>query len=108
MPRADLANFLGTYTTYSPYRCVAIRSVWHVDRLSRSYYDGAMTEPSTPNSDSILAYSTSSPPEKHPRHLQVITSKWVPTKPCPTVIPEPHLLGEFPMTCYRCHLEADS
>src|SRR5436190_23825641 len=22
---------------------------------------------------------------------------------CPTKTPEPHLLGEFPMTCYRCH-----
>lgn len=28
--------------------------------------------------------------------------------PCPTTTPEPHDLGEFPMTCYRCHIEADS
>lgn len=27
---------------------------------------------------------------------------------CPTRTPEPHQLGEFPMTCYRCHVEADS
>lgn len=27
---------------------------------------------------------------------------------CPTRTPEVHHLGEFPMTCYRCHLEADS
>lgn len=27
---------------------------------------------------------------------------------CPTRVPEPHLLGEFPMTCYRCHIDADS
>ena len=27
---------------------------------------------------------------------------------CPTREPEPHGLGEFPMTCYRCHLEADA
>ena len=26
----------------------------------------------------------------------------------PTRTPEPHQLGEFPMTCYRCHIEADS
>lgn len=37
-----------------------------------------------------------------------VEEKWRPTKPCPTQIPEPHLLGEFPMTCYRCHIEADS
>lgn len=29
-------------------------------------------------------------------------------KVCPNKHPEPHLLGEFPMDCYRCHLEADS
>lgn len=28
--------------------------------------------------------------------------------PCPNKEPEPHLLGEFPMTCYRCHIYADS
>lgn len=33
---------------------------------------------------------------------------WTPTKPCPTKDPEPHLLGEFPMSCYACHVEADS
>jgi ribosomal protein S27AE len=27
---------------------------------------------------------------------------------CPAKTPEPHLLGEFPMTCYSCHVEADS
>ena len=27
---------------------------------------------------------------------------------CPTTTPEPHDLGEFPMTCYRCHIKADS
>jgi hypothetical protein len=27
---------------------------------------------------------------------------------CPTKTPEPHEAGEFPMTCYRCHIEADS
>jgi len=27
---------------------------------------------------------------------------------CPTRTPEVHELGEFPMTCYRCHLHADS
>lgn len=27
---------------------------------------------------------------------------------CPTRTPEPHQLGEFPMTCYRCHVDADS
>jgi hypothetical protein len=27
---------------------------------------------------------------------------------CPTRTPEVHQLGEFPMTCYRCHMEADS
>lgn len=30
----------------------------------------------------------------------------VPT--CPTKIPEEHMLGEFPMTCYRCHMHADA
>ncbi len=27
---------------------------------------------------------------------------------CPTRTPEPHELGEFPMTCYRCHVDADA
>jgi len=27
---------------------------------------------------------------------------------CPTREPEVHELGEFPMTCYRCHMHADS
>jgi hypothetical protein len=27
---------------------------------------------------------------------------------CPTKTPEPHEAGEFPMTCYQCHLVADS
>lgn len=27
---------------------------------------------------------------------------------CPTKMPEEHQLGEFPMSCYRCHMEADS
>jgi hypothetical protein len=27
---------------------------------------------------------------------------------CPNTEPEPHLLGEFPMSCYRCHIHADS
>jgi hypothetical protein len=27
---------------------------------------------------------------------------------CPTRVPEPHELGEFPMTCYSCHVHADS
>jgi hypothetical protein len=27
---------------------------------------------------------------------------------CPTRVPEPHDLGEFPMTCYSCHVFADS
>lgn len=26
---------------------------------------------------------------------------------CPTKTPEPHILGEFPMSCYNCHMEAD-
>lgn len=30
------------------------------------------------------------------------------TRLCPTRTPEPHWLGEFPMTCYNCHIEADS
>jgi hypothetical protein len=29
-------------------------------------------------------------------------------QPCPTKTPEPHQAGEFPLTCYRCHVEADS
>jgi len=29
-------------------------------------------------------------------------------KECPYKEPEPHLLGEFPMSCYRCHIYADS
>lgn len=29
-------------------------------------------------------------------------------KLCPTTTPEIHLAGEFPMTCYQCHMEADS
>lgn len=62
------------------------------------------TDDSQPQGSSNIVYTTSSAP----RHLEVITDKWKPTKPCPTTTPEPHLLGEFPMTCYRCHLEADS
>jgi hypothetical protein len=27
---------------------------------------------------------------------------------CSTKTPEPHLAGEFPMSCYACHVEADS
>jgi len=27
---------------------------------------------------------------------------------CPTRTPEVHELGEFPMSCYACHIEADS
>ena len=27
---------------------------------------------------------------------------------CPTKTPEEHILGEFPMTCYNCHMHADS
>ena len=30
------------------------------------------------------------------------------TRFCPTQTPEPHQAGEFPMTCYQCHLVADS
>lgn len=32
----------------------------------------------------------------------------LPEKKCPTKTPEEHLAGEFPMSCYNCHLEADS
>lgn len=28
--------------------------------------------------------------------------------PCITKTPEPHLAGEFPMSCYQCHIVADS
>lgn len=28
--------------------------------------------------------------------------------PCVNKIPEPHERGEFPMTCYPCHVWADS
>lgn len=31
-----------------------------------------------------------------------------PPRICPTKTPEVHELGEFPMTCYNCHMEADS
>lgn len=36
--------------------------------------------------------------------------KGAPRKPrvCPTRTPEVHNAGEFPMTCYQCHLVADS
>ena len=27
---------------------------------------------------------------------------------CITRTPEPHVAGEFPMTCYACHIVADS
>lgn len=27
---------------------------------------------------------------------------------CPTRTPEPHERGEFPMTCYQCHMYADA
>lgn len=27
---------------------------------------------------------------------------------CPTRLPERHVAGEFPMSCYQCHLVADS
>ena len=33
---------------------------------------------------------------------------WDTDKECPTKTPEPHILGEFPMTCYQCHIYADS
>lgn len=55
-----------------------------------------MTEPTRP--DALDRYYES----------QLAPDAWEPTKPCPTTTPEPHLLGEFPMTCFRCHLEADS
>lgn len=30
--------------------------------------------------------------------------RWAPSdQPCPTGHPEAHYLGEFPMTCRRCH-----
>ena len=29
-------------------------------------------------------------------------------KLCPTQTPEPHILGEFSMSCYYCHMEVDS
>ena len=32
----------------------------------------------------------------------------VPQPLCPMKTPEPHLAGEFPMTCHQCHLVADS
>lgn len=36
-------------------------------------------------------------------------SEWRPgPQACRTETPEPHLAGEFPMTCYACHLVADS
>lgn len=28
-------------------------------------------------------------------------------KPCPNKSPEPHILGEFPMDCTKCHNYAD-
>lgn len=30
-----------------------------------------------------------------------------PQKFCPTTTPEPHGSGEFPLTCYQCHMVAD-
>lgn len=31
-----------------------------------------------------------------------------PAPTCPTKTPEEHYLGEFPMTCYNCHMHADA
>lgn len=39
---------------------------------------------------------------------QVDPFEYPPVKACPTTTPEPHQLGEFPLTCYNCHVEADS
>lgn len=30
------------------------------------------------------------------------------SRPCPTTTPEPHELGEFPMSCFSCHMHADA
>lgn len=64
----------------------------------------APSQPSHPQASSNIVYTT----ESTPKYAQIITDRWKPTKPCPTKTPEPHLLGEFPMTCYQCHMEADS
>lgn len=39
---------------------------------------------------------------------EVVTTPERRIVPCATTTPEPHERGEFPMTCYRCHVWADS
>ncbi len=52
---------------------------------------------------SDVVYTSETPA---PRPLTLAT--WAPSRPCRNTTPEPHLLGEFPMDCYPCHIEADS
>lgn len=55
-----------------------------------------------PGGTSVLRYTSETPqPTPPPTEQRQVRA-------CPTREPEPHELGEFPMTCYRCHIEADS
>ena len=59
---------------------------------------------SVPIKDSVPMQSCSTCGHLQP---QIQSSKCTERK-CPTTTPEPHILGEFSMTCYNCHMYADS
>jgi hypothetical protein len=60
----------------------------------------------------MLVYSTRTgvpSPRDHARIVAAIHAAPVRRRRlCPTTTPERHYAGEFPMTCYCCHVEADS
>lgn len=54
--------------------------------------------------ESVLRYTSETPPTP----VADLTTPGSQVRICPTREPEVHELGEFPMSCYRCHVEADS
>jgi hypothetical protein len=60
----------------------------------------------------MIVYSTRTgvpSPAEHARIVRAIHAARQRPAPrmCWTTTPEPHYAGEFPMTCYACHLTVD-
>lgn len=74
-----------------------------------------VTRSTQPAGTSRLVYSTTTGAPDHADAVARIHAASVrPPQPvdtgltCPTGTPELHGWGEFPMTCYSCHIAADS
>lgn len=59
----------------------------------------------------MLAYSTWTGKVDDSEHMKrvarIATARQRRVVSCSETVPEPHERGEFPMTCYACHLVAD-